>query len=356
MVSHNVFVLFLLISCSSFDKLETLQPAEVKANDDYFNAVLNKLLTANIETSGVELEVSYNCSSKVGLTKQDRNVEHSEHFPSIKSKNSNLFIRNKNAKPTRSYMTYSYHQLILANTGRKEHSYISHSLIKRSLSAKLGDVDHEMCYGNNSCTSGSQSNTCSCNVHTCGVYGDCCRDVNASSLLSRTRETSVFVHCQGLKSFDETVFLKLINKCPLDSSKSIVSKCTLQPKTTDDVDAIIPVYSNSSLLTYKNRYCAQCHGEIGIDIMRFDVIVKTSFKKSNHCPIENIAEAYNTNGCSLGFEPPPDSNGVSYCYKNIYEECRLVLSIDSIHLLHSAFLFKRELFDLLEYSLNVLKV
>ncbi|XP_043206637.1 uncharacterized protein LOC122372985 [Amphibalanus amphitrite] len=95
---------------------------------------------------------------------------------------------------------------------------------------------------------------CLCDLE-CGTYGDCCRDAPAAGNQSRDDIT-----CHVLRHYDG---IYMVSSCPSDwSDAGVARRCAEPPSLSEDPFGALPVTSPNSRMTYRNYYCAMCHGDV----------------------------------------------------------------------------------------------
>lgn len=111
---------------------------------------------------------------------------------------------------------------------------------------------------------GSQNLAHCYNDRNCKLYGDCCQNSKYYNELEQTVvATSGGVHNNSRYGCHETngmhMAILMIGKCPPSiSDREVRKKCETRD---DDFITGYPVTSNETGHTYKNVYCAWCHGE-----------------------------------------------------------------------------------------------
>lgn len=153
---------------------------------------------------------------------------------------------------------------------------------------------------------------CSCSSD-CEVAGDCC--VNSSSAISPRRQYTTTNHEACSKTYishsslpvtapDASKSFLLVDFCPSDYEGSARYSC-LYPNETNAIQRL-PVYSEVTMLNYKNQYCALCNG-------RTEQLVPWSVS-TNCAQLMNSAfyqqeimarELQSQSNCYVQFLPPP---------------------------------------------------
>ncbi|ESO99945.1 hypothetical protein LOTGIDRAFT_158107 [Lottia gigantea] len=106
---------------------------------------------------------------------------------------------------------------------------------------------------------------CYCDV-ACNYYGDCCPDyhyINNSKIVDHVCE-STSIPAYGL-------YTKYVTKCPKDfKDGELLQKC--EQTSPDNWRSMQVVSDPDSKVTYRNKYCAECHG-VGSPALKWDISI-----------------------------------------------------------------------------------
>lgn len=126
--------------------------------------------------------------------------------------------------------------------------------------------------------------SCYCDEY-CKYFRDCCMDADIANSSSKVPDKFQYLSCVRFVSpnasgKNSNQGFHMVSKCPRDSgiTKELVNNCE------DDLHDGIPVSDNEHL-TYKNEYCALCHG-----IKKYSFWSLVFMKCSRNFNFESIAE------------------------------------------------------------------
>lgn len=101
--------------------------------------------------------------------------------------------------------------------------------------------------------------------HFCSIYGDCCSDSDFFNVAEQRRGTVNF-ECVQLKEFDG-IYMKA--ECPPTwGDMNIREMCERASEEYSDPITGIPATSKETKVTYRNIYCAVCHGETKLELWK----------------------------------------------------------------------------------------
>ena len=129
---------------------------------------------------------------------------------------------------------------------------------------------------------------CKCDC-ACVTFGDCCADfdVNLHCAAENPADLSIdginiaYYDCIGLPGFiEDNHGLVLVTKCPKSWTEvNTKLNCEVERNITDII-GILPVY-NSLNITFKNIYCATCHGVDPLNVTFWDVEARFTSEDAN---------------------------------------------------------------------------
>jgi hypothetical protein len=142
-----------------------------------------------------------------------------------------------------------------------------HTRIRRN-----SDVNHNICDDTNTCAQGWGS-LCACDMQ-CSTNADCCPEMTVTS---HSNDTSLVTSHMTCVRLTKTVTALMVSDCPDTwSDMDTRSKCNTDEEpgmftTSDDPYVYIPVYSKTTDISFRNVYCAQCHGIVDIEAWKLDL-------------------------------------------------------------------------------------
>ncbi|CAC5390475.1 unnamed protein product [Mytilus coruscus] len=148
---------------------------------------------------------------------------------------------------------------------------------------------------------------CSCDEN-CIFDGSCCPDIFFSLNLQCTNTSIVSHNYEPGNLFEDSFLMR--GTCPEDTDSSWKANCEGN-KTLSEKIQFLPVTSSETMITYKNKFCAQCNNESKFEqwlfnsvcdefvdfnfISSLDEILKTAIDKK--CKISSKLAGLNTIGC-----------------------------------------------------------
>ncbi|XP_069132197.1 uncharacterized protein [Argopecten irradians] len=138
---------------------------------------------------------------------------------------------------------------------------------------------------------------CQCDRH-CLKRKDCCPDV-------------MFAHpglvCMDLAVFNPRNFEKnttfALTECPKGTSETIARKCSGNYTSTEKF-TVTPVSSADSFLVYRNKYCAECFGEISTIPWSLNIDCEGMIDLNHLTSYDAILDVIENNRCSMIYQSP----------------------------------------------------
>ena len=151
----------------------------------------------------------------------------------------------------------------------------------------------------------------------CALASICAPDAKFAYINVSCVSTSIY----PLDENDSRYSYNMITHCGISSTKNTGADalCTDLPERSMNNlhdDAFKPVISSSSLITYRNIYCAKCNDEDDTNIIPFKLEVKcyNQFDINSFKTLRDAWEAIYRNNCTIWYIPPYEHIGdVHYC-------------------------------------------
>lgn len=149
------------------------------------------------------------------------------------------------------------------------------------------------------------TNLCACDKTMCGLYGDCCLDVQPV----RDSAPNEYITCKYRPEINEKAYVYAIESCPVVSDNdNFVTYC--ENDTSDDITIRTPVYGAKTGFLYKNMYCAICHGE---EYIPWSSGISCKWKLNIYGGNYSLSVLKNDKNCKVIFEPPSNVTNVREC-------------------------------------------
>ena len=164
---------------------------------------------------------------------------------------------------------------------------------------------------NGTASTNSSSPFCSCD-HLCGVYRDCCRDIDASSY-DDVMEPSF--SCSYIPRIYDNWFIFVVNSCPEETEYELKRLCTEIDE--HNVYSSTPASGEITGFLYRNMYCAVCNGIY--DYVFWIPQLRCKWKHSENPKLRylKIEELYLWDECSFFYVPPKPNIEYRQCYPQV---------------------------------------
>ena len=192
--------------------------------------------------------------------------------------------------------------------------------------------------------------SCGCDG-ACRVYGDCCPDVYAKlGYMPLSGWVDGSVQCSRT-FFGSTTRMDyvMVTRCPADADRSLTLEC--ESMATLHWNLTQPVTDIESFVTYKNRFCAQCHSATHIQPWEASIAVinpatVTGIKSPEELYLAVILDAdnevfytcpktFDSHARECSFEPPMSECNVTGTWENydanVEKACQLFTAPMTYH-------------------------
>lgn len=172
--------------------------------------------------------------------------------------------------------------------------------------------------------------SCYCD-DVCHVYGDCCNDKHVLlSAASGAGHSPSYVTCLPKLDFVKTPqrFAEHtgefhVSKCPVDNilfSGAIARRC--EHPDLSVMDEAIPVWSPSSRLSYRNKFCAICHNQTAYEFWGVSSKCNASALFTGvRSQGEIWAKAWTSRDCAISTSPPRENISRSCLRGEMVDSC-----------------------------------
>lgn len=154
---------------------------------------------------------------------------------------------------------------------------------------------------------------CTCEAKSCVEQGTCCIDAlgyfpstaEANGVISMSCEYPQFRPYKNLVMSNAGSPVKMFRRCKQNFyGDTVVLRCE-HPELFTDIFSYVPVVDTNTLMSYQNRFCAQCHGVNMNDIVSWYVNISCLHDWYNPQDLfENVRDIEKTKDCNMIYMLP----------------------------------------------------